>query len=129
MLRAADRLLTLCFPIGSDTRSIVFARVLMILVSIPCTASRYSFRVATFAWKENLEVIFSRMKTGGLKEIFGRSLALREDQPAGTRIEPHHLALKKPAGGIPSADRDQVVGRVLVRDTSARRLLRTDDLA
>ena len=66
-------------------------------------------------------------RTGGLKEIFGRSLALREDLPAGTRIEQRHLALKKPAGGLSWDARHDVVGKVLTQDKSARRLLHTED--
>lgn len=67
-------------------------------------------------------------RTGDLKNIFGRSLALCRDLPAGTRIEAEHLALKKPAGGISWHQRDDIIGRVLARDTSASRLLRTEDL-
>ena len=67
-------------------------------------------------------------RTGALKDIFGRSLALREDMTAGIRIEEHHLVLKKPAGGIPWSSRGEVVGRTLARDKSARRLLQPEDL-
>lgn len=68
-------------------------------------------------------------QTGGLRDIFGRSLALGEDLDAGTRIEAHHLALKKPAGGIPWSSRGDVIGRTLIRDKSAKRLLTLEDFA
>ncbi len=67
-------------------------------------------------------------QTGGLKSIFGRSLALRHDLPGGTVLTAADLALKKPAGGISWEERDALVGRTLKRDVSARRLLRQDDL-
>jgi N-acetylneuraminate synthase len=67
-------------------------------------------------------------QTGELRDIFGRSLALKQDLPAGHVLSAADLALKKPAGGIPWERRDEVIGRTLERDASSRRLLREEDL-
>ena len=66
-------------------------------------------------------------QTGDLKNIFGRSLALRDDLPEGSVITEDQLVLKKPAGGIQWSERHSVIGRTLVRAKSARRLLSTED--
>lgn len=60
-------------------------------------------------------------------QIFGRSLCLRSDLPAGHIISASDLTLKKPAGGISFRDHDQIVGQTLKYDTSSNRLLMWDD--
>jgi N,N'-diacetyllegionaminate synthase len=62
-------------------------------------------------------------------EIFGRSLALRDDLTTGTVLERDMLVPKKPGGGIAVERLDELVGRRLAQDVPATRLLREDDLA
>ena len=64
----------------------------------------------------------------GMKQIFGRSWALREDLPAGTVLAAQHLTLKKPGTGIPAGDKEKVLGRKLRHDKSRQYLLTWDDL-
>jgi len=62
------------------------------------------------------------------KKLFSRSLALKEDQPAGTVLTRDMLTLKKPGSGLPWQAREECVGKPLLRDVSASRLLRRDDI-
>lgn len=81
-------------------------------------------------WKMNRP--FSKDKIAselnGMRDLFGRSLALVNDLPAGTVLERSHLSLKKPASGIPYDKLETVLGRVLAKDVSATRLLEWEDL-
>lgn len=63
-----------------------------------------------------------------MRAMFGRSLAPRTDLPAGTVIAPDMLVAKKPATGIPIDDLDDVIGRTLLRDVTADRLISWEDL-
>ncbi len=63
-----------------------------------------------------------------MRAKFGKSLAPREALAAGTRLERDMLTLKKPATGIPAAEIDKVVGRVLVNPVQPDRLLKWKDL-
>jgi N,N'-diacetyllegionaminate synthase len=63
-----------------------------------------------------------------MRATFGRSVALRDDQPAGTELRREHLALKKPGSGIGPDELEALVGRRLRHDVGADRLLRPDDL-
>ena len=65
---------------------------------------------------------------GDLRQIFGRSLALRRTLPGGTVLREEHLTLKKPGGGLQREDRAQLLGRRLRHEVSADRLLRSDDV-
>tara|TARA_A100001391_G_scaffold204169_1_gene198802 strand:+ start:26599 stop:27648 length:1050 start_codon:yes stop_codon:yes gene_type:complete len=65
---------------------------------------------------------------GTMRSLFNRSLALKSDRPAGHVIEDGDLALKKPGTGLAEGERNAVVGRRLVKDVSADRLLRREDL-
>ena len=67
-------------------------------------------------------------EAGGVRQMFGRSLALKNALPAGTVLREEHLTLKKPGGGLQADDLPGVLGRVLSRDVAADRLLRLDDL-
>lgn len=62
------------------------------------------------------------------KSLFGKSLALRQDLPAGAIITAADLTSKKPGTGISPEEKDNIVGKKLVRDASANRLLRAEDL-
>ncbi len=64
----------------------------------------------------------------GLRTLFGKSVALHRALPRGTKLELAHLTLKKPGGGLGADLIPEVVGRTLVRDVAADRLLRIEDL-
>ena len=67
-------------------------------------------------------------ETEPLRRLFTRSLVTTRTLPAGTVIEPQHLAIKKPGTGL-SPDRfDDVVGRRLARPVSQDQLLVADDI-
>jgi len=63
-----------------------------------------------------------------LHNLFTKSVVVRTDLPAGTVLEPRHLAAKKPGTGIPASQLSAVVHRVLRRNVSADALLSEDDL-
>jgi N,N'-diacetyllegionaminate synthase len=63
-----------------------------------------------------------------VRQIFGRSLALRQALPAGTALRAEHLIMKKPGGGLQPEDLPGVLGRRLRHELAADRLLRLDDL-
>lgn len=65
---------------------------------------------------------------GGMRRLFGKSVACVRDLPAGTVLARDMLTLKKPGDGLPAKVLDALVGRRLARDVSARRLLRLEDL-
>ena len=67
-------------------------------------------------------------EAGRVRQLFGRSLALKAALAAGTVLRPEHLTLKKPGGGLKADDLPEVLGRILSRDVAADRLLRFDDL-
>lgn len=65
-----------------------------------------------------------------LKRIFGKSLAVNADFPAGHRIKVEDLESKKPGNcGIPAAEFNLVVGRQLTRSMRAWEFLRDSDLS
>jgi N,N'-diacetyllegionaminate synthase len=63
-----------------------------------------------------------------VREIFGKSLALKQALPAGTVLAAEHLTFKKPGGGLSRQNLPSLIGRTLVREVPADRLLRADDL-
>ena len=50
------------------------------------------------------------------------------DLSAGTALEAHHLAAKKPGTGIPANELPRLIGRRLKRDVGFDHLLSHDDL-
>jgi N-acetylneuraminate synthase len=54
-----------------------------------------------------------------LRQIFGKSIMLRECLPAGTRIERSHLTMKKPGTGLSAGRIEWVIGRKLAQAVSA----------
>ena len=62
-----------------------------------------------------------------VSRLFGRSLALKRDQPAGTVIAKEMLTLKKPGSGMPHDAAGSLLGRRLKHDKQANRLLHEDD--
>ena len=62
------------------------------------------------------------------RELFSKSLCLKESQKAGTIIEETMLTLKKPGNGIRKEKIGMVVGRRLRKDWPHDRILRMDPL-
>ncbi|QDO96310.1 N-acetylneuraminate synthase [Ferrovibrio terrae] len=62
------------------------------------------------------------------REIFGKSLALKADQPAGTVLRRDMLTLKKPGTGIAPDAIDKIVGCRLLTDADSRYLLRWNQI-
>ncbi len=62
------------------------------------------------------------------KALFARSVSLRQDRSAGYELSLDDLTEKKPGGGIPWAEHQTLVGRVLRRDVASNCLLRIEDL-
>ncbi len=59
-----------------------------------------------------------------MRDLFGRSLGLREDLPKGTVIQPNHFCLRKPSGGFRWEEREKFVGQKLVRDYNSQDIVR-----
>lgn len=68
-----------------------------------------------------------RQEMEPLRHLFTKSVALRQDLPAGTVIKKEHLTLKKPGTGLSPNFLLDSVNRTLARDVSADRLLHPDD--
>ena len=73
--------------------------------------------------KDNLSLELSRER-----KIFGRSLGLKNNLPAGYLLELEDFCLRKPSGGLGWEDRHSLVGKVLVRDYNVGQLLSYDHL-
>jgi N,N'-diacetyllegionaminate synthase len=63
-----------------------------------------------------------------LRNLFTKSVVVRNDLPAGTILRPEHLTTKKPGTGIPASRVETLVGRKLRRDVSSDTLLSESDL-
>jgi N,N'-diacetyllegionaminate synthase len=63
-----------------------------------------------------------------LRDVFTRSVVVKEPLKAGTLLLGEHLTVKKPGTGIPAAQLHEVVGRRLARDVTPDRLLLETDL-
>ncbi len=57
-----------------------------------------------------------------------QSVVARDDLKAGTRLTREMLAVKRPGTGIPAADMERVIGRVLVRDVDGNSTLAWADV-
>lgn len=64
-----------------------------------------------------------------MRKLFGKSLAVTQDLPAGTVLTNSLITVKKPGTGISSEYRGEVVGKTLIRDVFRNRLLRWDDVS
>ncbi|MDG1286917.1 MAG: N-acetylneuraminate synthase family protein [Rickettsiales bacterium] len=62
------------------------------------------------------------------KALFAKSVALKMDLPIGHVIAESDITSKKPATGIAWADKDQIIGRELVKAVASNRLLTLEDL-
>jgi len=67
-------------------------------------------------------------KVQEMRNIFGRSLALRRNLPAGTILAREHITLKKPGTGIPYSRLNDLLGKRLRHDTPSNRLLKIEDV-
>jgi N-acetylneuraminate synthase len=63
-----------------------------------------------------------------MRSLFNKSVALKEDKPAGTVLMESMLTTKKPGTGIPAKNIDECIGKRLKRDVTANRVLTWDDL-
>ncbi|PZP53699.1 MAG: N-acetylneuraminate synthase [Micavibrio aeruginosavorus] len=62
-----------------------------------------------------------------MRNLFTKSIALVEDQIAGTILTSDILTPKKPGTGIPYSDRGKVIGKRLTQNVPADRLLKKED--
>ena len=63
-----------------------------------------------------------------MKMLFTKSLALISDQKKGTILNESMLTTKKPGNGIPYKKIDKVIGSILIKDVSSKRLLQYSDM-
>ena len=63
-----------------------------------------------------------------MRSLFTKSLALKNDMKIGQVISRSSLVLKKPGTGIPIKNINDVIGRELIKDVSANRLLNWNDI-
>jgi len=64
-----------------------------------------------------------------LRNLFTKSVALRENLPAGTVLGLNMLTVKKPGTGIPAEKISECVGKVLLSDKPSDSILIWDDLS
>lgn len=62
-----------------------------------------------------------------LRSIFSKSIAARTDLPAGVKVGPADLALRKPGTGLPADRMSVLIGRTLNRGVRAGEFLRESD--
>jgi len=63
-----------------------------------------------------------------MRNLFNKSVALKNDQSAGTILTGNMLTTKKPGNGIPASDLNKCIGKVLKNDVSATQLLSWEKL-
>ncbi len=63
-----------------------------------------------------------------MRALFMKSVVAAQDVVAGTVLEAHHLAAKKPGTGIPADHLDDLLGRRLARDLKRDQIIAEDDL-
>jgi N-acetylneuraminate synthase len=63
-----------------------------------------------------------------LRKMFGKSIVLRRDLPAGAVLGGEDLALKKPGDGLPPSRLNEMIGRRLARAVTAGSALMESDL-
>jgi N-acetylneuraminate synthase len=64
-----------------------------------------------------------------VRSIFLKSIVASMDLPAGTLLEPRHVALKKPGSGLPPHRLPDVVGRTLLHAVKADQAIAVSDLS
>ena len=98
------------------------------------TASEFA-QVSDFnkAWdkiktsKNDRDMLDDQLKQ--MREIFGKSLALVRPCRAGTILTAELVTLKKPGTGIPGYRLKEFLGKKLIKDKEANRLLKKEDFA
>ena len=70
----------------------------------------------------------SAAATAPLRAIFTRSIVARMPLSAGTALEEHHLAIKKPGTGLPPGRLPDLLGRRLRRAVTADQQIHEEDL-
>ncbi len=85
--------------------------------------------VAHIVLNANVEKDGMSKDLSALRNLFQKSLALKEDQSAGTVLSADMVTLKKPGTGLPAAKLDSLLGKKLANDVPHDRLLREEDLA
>jgi len=65
---------------------------------------------------------------GPMRDLFTKSISTNADLPAGTRLQPNHLCLRKPGTGLPPVRLPQILGRKLLRPLAAGTLIAEQDL-
>ena len=63
-----------------------------------------------------------------MRKLFFKSIVASRNLPAGTVLRREHLGLKKPAGGIPAAEIDNVIGKTLMRAIERDMPLKSEDI-
>ena len=98
-------------------------------LNIPEFRQVCEFRDAIFQMKNNpVEKDLLADDLRGTRDLFMRSVALKCDLKAGTVITEDLITAKKPGTGIPYSQKDSVIGKTLVRDVTADRLVCREDL-
>lgn len=101
----------------------------------PASLTVEAFKTLAEARDAFHQMIFNPVDKGKMAEscretrtIFGKSLALLQDTPAGTMLTEEMLTAKKPGTGIPIDQKQTLVGKRLIADVRSTRLLRWEDL-
>lgn len=63
-----------------------------------------------------------------MRNLFSKSITTAVDLPAGTIIKKSLLTAKKPGTGIPYSEKEKLIGRKLIRNVKASRLLEWSDI-
>ncbi len=63
-----------------------------------------------------------------LKKLFGKSLVVARDLPAGHRIEAADITIKKPGTGIPAKRFPELLGRTILRSYTTGEFLEENDI-
>lgn len=97
-------------------------------ITIDELATMVKFRNACVTMDANpVDKDAAAMAMGGMRELFGKSIAAVSDLRAGTVLTEALLTAKKPGTGIPYSKMSEVVGSKLISDVSAARLLSWND--
>lgn len=104
---------------GPDVKASITLENLVFLVK-----SRDMFGLISKPVNKDAEAI----QMGEMRNLFGRSLALKQDLEKGTVLSSEHLTLKKPGTGISPNAMQDIIGESLKTDVSASRLLRYKDI-
>ncbi|MFT5519436.1 MAG: N,N'-diacetyllegionaminate synthase [Enterobacterales bacterium] len=61
------------------------------------------------------------------RDLFFKSIALKKDLQSGVVLRKEMLTMKKPGTGISESELEKIIGKTLIRDVSANRLLTDED--